>query len=254
MFLTDVFGKSASSIMKEVLSSNVINDEKIVSLLNKSTKKKSVQILDSLKGSRIENDQRLKMNISFNHKEELDKHIEDIEIEMTKRVLPYKDFFVNILQMPGISFVSAMIIISEIGVDMTQFQSDKELCSWAGLAPANNESANKKKSVRISKAGIYLKPILVQCALSAIKSTSQPYYRTKYDRIKKRRGHKKAIIAIARMLLTSIYHMILTGEVFNPSDIDTYNKPTSSKHKLTPELALQYLKESGYDISSISIN
>ena len=252
--LTDVFGKSATSIMKEVLSSNVIDDEKIVSLLNGKAKSKSIQILDSLKGSRIESDQRMKMNISFNHKEELDKHIETIELEMIKRVLPYKDFLENILRIPGISLISAIIIISEIGVDMTQFQSDKELCSWAGLAPANNESANKKKSVRISKAGIYLKPILVQCALSAIKSNSQPYYRTKYERIKKRRGHKKAIIATARMLLTSVYHMILTGEVFNPSDIDTYNKPTSSKNKLTPELALQYLKESGYDISSISIN
>ena len=252
--LTDVFGKSSKAIMKEVLTSAIIDDKKIISLLNKKAKDKATQVLDSLKDSRIENDQRMKMNISYNHIEELDKHIQDLEVEMTKRILPYFDQFKNILEIPGISFVSAIIIVSEIGLDMTQFDSDKQLCSWAGLAPANNESANKKKSVRISKAGIYLKPLLVQCALSAIKSNTQPYYKVKYERIKKRRGHKKAIIAIARMILTSIYHIILTGEVFNPSDIDTYNKTKSFKKELTPELALKFLQESGYDISSISIN
>ena len=252
--LTDVFGKSSKAIMKEVLTSAIIDDKKIISLLNKKAKDKATQVLDSLKDSRIENDQRMKMNISYNHIEELDKHIQDLEVEMTKRILPYFDQFKNILEIPGISFVSAIIIVSEIGLDMTQFDSDKQLCSRAGLAPANNESANKKKSVRISKAGIYLKPLLVQCALSAIKSNTQPYYKVKYERIKKRRGHKKAIIAIARMILTSIYHIILTGEVFNPSDIDTYNKTKSFKKELTPELALKFLQESGYDISSISIN
>lgn len=96
--------------------------------------------------------------------------------------------------------------------------------SWAGLAPANNESANKKKSVRISKAGQYLKPLLVQCALGAIKD-KESYFGIKYARIKKRRGHKKAIIAIARMMLVSIYHMILTGEIFNPSDYQSFKAP-----------------------------
>lgn len=251
--LTDVFGKSSKAIMKEVLSSNVIDDDKIISLLSKKTKSKASLVLDSLKGSRIESDQRMKMNISSNHVEELNQHIQNIEVEMTKRILPYYDQFKGILEIPGISLVSAIIIISEIGLDMKQFESDKQLCSWAGLAPANNESANKKKSVRISKAGIYLKPLLVQCALSAIKSSSNPYYRTKYERIKKRRGHKKAIIAVARMILTSIYHIILTGEVFNPSDINTYTNNKPSKNTLTPEIALKYLKESGYDISLITI-
>ena len=88
---------------------------------------------------------------------------------MMKRAAPMFDQFMHITQLPGISTLSAILIISEIGVDMKQFESDKQLTCWAGLAPANNESANKKKSVRISKAGQYLKPLLVQCALGAIK-------------------------------------------------------------------------------------
>lgn len=122
------------------------------------------------------------------------------------------------------------------------------------IAPANNESAGKKKSVRISKAGSYIKPLLVQCALSAIKSNSEPYYRVKYERIKKRRGHKKAIVAIARMILVATYHIILTGETFNPSDIEDIHKPKTSKNnQITVDLALAFLQQSGYDTSTISL-
>ena len=135
----------------------------------------------------------------------------------------------------------AILIISEIGIDMRQFESDKQPVSWAGLAPANNESANKKKSVRISKAGQYLKPLLVQCALGAIKD-KESYFGIKYTRIRKRRGHKKAIIAIARMMLVSIYHMILTGEVFNSSDYQSFKAPKSKLHiELTKNQDLTFL-------------
>ena len=125
------------------------------------------------------------MKVAYDHMHQLDQHIEAIELEMTKRCLIYSDLITHIIDLPGISAMSAMMIIAEIGVDMTQFSSDKQLCSWDGLAPANNESANKKKSTKISKAGDYLKPLLVQCALSAIKSNKEPYFKIKYLKIKK---------------------------------------------------------------------
>ena len=154
--------------------------------------------------------------------------------------------------MDGIQLMSAILIISEIGIDMTQFESDAQLCNWAGFAPANNESAKKQKSVRISKAGQYLKPLLVQCALAAIKNKDS-YFGQKYSRIKKRRGHKKAIIAIARMMLVCIYHMILTGEKFNPSDYESFKNPRPKKEKniYTVDSALEFLKSQGIDTTSI---
>ena len=154
--------------MKEVLESDIIEDEKILKCVHGLCKNKD-KILDSIKHCNIETDQRFKMNESMTHMEELQVHIDNCEIEMMKRAKTnvrsihahhpttrYQHFICN-------------FIISEIGVDMKQFESDKQLTCWAGLAPANNESANKKKSVRISKAGQYLKPLLVQCALGAIK-------------------------------------------------------------------------------------
>ncbi len=130
---------------------------------------------------------------------------------------PYSGALEIIQSVPGISLFSALAILSEIGADMSAFHSDKHLCSWAGLAPSNDQSAGKKKSVRISRAGVYIKPLLVQCANAAIKDKDFPHYRTRYEAIKHRRGHKKAIIAIARMMLTAIYHMLSTGEMFNPA-------------------------------------
>ena len=190
-------------------------------------------------------------NIGLDHMEYLDEMIKACEAEMVKRAMPLFDRFLHITDIKGISSLSAIIIISEIGADMSVFESDKQLVSWAGLAPANNESANKKKSVRIAKAGQYLKPLLVQCALSAI-ADKQSYFGIKYSQIKKRRGHKKAIIAIARMILVSIYHMIETGESFNPSDYESLMNPKPKKNKeLTLDKALSFLQSQGYDISSI---
>ena len=74
---------------------------------------------------------------------------------------------------PGIATFSAISIIGEIGVDMSVFQTSKHLCSWAGLTPQNDQSAGKKKTTRISRAGVYIKPLLVQCALAAIKSKNK---------------------------------------------------------------------------------
>ncbi|WP_217697378.1 transposase [Virgibacillus dokdonensis] len=147
-------------------------------------------------------------------------------------IKPYNPAVQLLETIPGIRRQSAIQIISEIGVDMSQFSSSKRLCSWAGLAPSSNESAGKKKSVKISRAGVYLKPALVQCAHAAVKSTeNQPYYRKKYERIYKRRGKKRAIIAIARMILTAIYHMLSTGEIWNPTDLYKMDMPVNLVQK-----------------------
>lgn len=96
---------------------------------------------------------------------------------------------------------------------MTVFPSAKHLCSWAGCCPRNDQSGIKVKSTRISRAGTFLKPLLVQIANALIKSKTHTEFGERYRRIKARRGHKKAIIAICRMLLTAIWN-ILKNHVF----------------------------------------
>lgn len=249
--LSDPFGKSSRAVMKEVIRSSSVTEEKISKLLERNAKKKVKEVLQSLVGSHIESDQRLKMNIASQHMDQIDSHVRRLETEMAIRCIPYATLINLLLDIPGISYLSAMTIIAEIGTDMSVFETSKQLSCWAGLAPANNESANKKKSVRISKAGSYLKPLLVQCALAAINSKSNPYYRIKYNRIKKRRGHKKAIIAIARMILVNIYHILSTGEVYSPCDMEQIINPKPVKKVMTIQNAIEFLQSQGFDTSKL---
>jgi len=96
-------------------------------------------------------------------------------------VASYENAITLLCTIPGVGRASAITIISEIGTDMSQFANSKRLCCWPGLTQSNNESAGKKKSVRITRAGIYLKPALVQVAHAAVKSNLSPYYKLKYE-------------------------------------------------------------------------
>ena len=82
-------------------------------------------------------------------------------------------------------------------------------------------------------------------------STEEDYFAIKYKRLKKRRGHKKAIVAVARMMLVSIYHMVMNGEAFNPSDYEELKNPKPKAEPMTEESALAFLEAQGYDISKI---
>jgi Transposase and inactivated derivatives len=251
--LSDPFGKTATGIMSYLLSntSETIDDKAVRKFIKKGATAKSDEIIEAIKGYRIESDQAKKLELARAHLDYLDDMITQTEVELYVRIKPYYEFVEYISSLPGVTELSATIILAEIGVDMAIFDDAKHLCSWCGLSPANNESAGKKKSVRIAKAGAYLKPIMVQCALAAIKSTKQPYFAIKYGRIKKRRGHKKAIVAIARMMMVCIYHMVSEKQPFNPTDYAELMDPHFNQPKVTlnDTNVFAYLEAQGYDIS-----
>ena len=113
----------------------------------------------------------------------------------------------------------------------------------AGLAPGCNESAGKKKSVKISRAGVYLKPALVKVAHCAVRDKENPYFANKFNLISKRRGKKRAYIAIARKILVAIYHMLSTGEFFNPVDATKIENTDKDKIKYTKNNFIQSTKQ-----------
>jgi len=214
--LSDPFGKTATDIISYLLehSSESFDEQACRKLIKKGARAKSDEIIASLNGYTIESDQTLKFKLARGHLDYLDEMITKTEVELYVRIKPHLKLVKLIATMPGITDISATLLLAEIGIDMSVFEDAKNLTSWAGLSPANNESAGKKKSVRITKAGQYIKPLLVQCALAATKCKKEPYFAIKYQHIKKRRGHKKAIIAIARMMLVCIYHMISEEKPF----------------------------------------
>jgi transposase len=240
--VSDMFGKSASSITDYLISSDTFDPQHCTSLLHGKLKKKADEIVESIEGYQITQEQKERMLMIRSHLEYVTKSIADLDEKLDKMVAPYESAIALLCTIPGVERASAITIISEIGTDMSQFANSKRLCCWAGLTPGNNESAGKKKSVRITRAGVYLKPALVQVAHAAVKSDKSPYYKTKYERLYKRRGKKRAIIAIARMILTAIYNMFVTGEEWNPSDLYKIDMPQQMLEKQKEKAVKQAIK------------
>ena len=143
--------------------------------------------------------------------------------------------------------MTAISVPSEIGGDMSYFPTAKNLTSWAGCCPRNDGSGGKIKSTRISRAGSYLKPLLVQVSNALIRSKKHPEFTERYRRLKARRGHKKAIIAICRMLLTAIWNIHSKLVPYSPDGFLTA-RPVDEKKVLTTSQALHLLKQRGYII------
>jgi len=223
--VSDMFGKSATLITDYLIQTDDFDPEHCKSLLQRSLKKKADAVIDSIAGYQIDPAQKERMLMVKSHLSYIEKAIETMDAGIDALVKPYENHISLLYSIPGVDRRSAITIISEIGTDINQFAHSKRLCCWAGLTPGNNESAGKKKSVRITRAGVYLKPALVQVAHAAVKSIESPYYKNKYQRISKQRGKKRAIIAIARMILTAVYHMLKTGEAWNPTDLFKVDLP-----------------------------
>jgi len=240
--VSDMFGKSAAAITNYLISEDSFDPEYCKSLLQRSLKKKADSVIESIEGYSITNEQKLRMKIIRSHLDYIQSAIADVDSAIDAMVAKHENLIALLQTVPGIDRNSAITIISEIGTDMEQFGSSKRLCCWAGLTPGNNESAGKKKSVRITRAGVYLKPALVQVAHAAVKATDNSYYRLKYEQISKRRGKKRAIIAVARMILTAVFQMLSTGEAWNPSDLFKVDMPQPLKEKQLEKAVKQAMK------------
>ena len=243
---SDVFGKAASAITTRLLESNEPFDVK--PYLTKNIKASAEEIQAAVDGEMCA-EQAEKLRIIRSHMSSLNlckANLESEILSVAEKLLPQ----INLVStVPGITAFSAVSIIGEIGADMSVFETSRHLCSWAGLTPQNDQSAGKKKTTRISRAGVYIKPLLVQCANAAIKAKKNPEIANRYNAIKKRRGHKKAIIAIARMLLTAIYNILKKNEPYNA---DLYHKSDNPpiKREVTVEQAIFILQRQGYLVSN----
>jgi len=240
---TDVFGKSASAITDELLlhPDGSFDVAPLMSAHCKAAPEKVQAAIDGLMCS--EQVQKLKIIRSHMNSLELCKsNLESVILSIAEQFQPQIEL---VMTVPGIQLFSAISIIAEIGVDMSVFPTVKHLCSWAGLVPQNNESAGKKKTVRITRAGAYIKPLLVQCALAVCNSDKHPEIKSRYLALKKRRGHKKAIIAICRMLLTAIYAILKKSESYNPN---LYRKVVSipANREFSIEQAVAFVQRHGF--------
>jgi len=180
-----------------------------------------------------------------------DEAIAKIDREVEASIAPFRTAVEQVSSVPGVKDLSARVIVSEIGTDMSRFASDAHLISWACLCPRNDESAGKRRSTRIRKGSPWLKTTLVQCAWAATR-TKDSYLNAQFHRIKARRGPKKAIMAVAASILTAIYHMLKDGTFYQdlgPNHFDPRTKERQ-KNRLIKRLAdLGYVVELAPQVS-----
>ncbi|MDY3999995.1 MAG: IS110 family transposase [Blautia sp.] len=255
---SDPFGKSASAIMEYLIFTepDKVSDDEILKLVScrRNVKASDEEILDSIHGYEFIGVQRDKLQIIGMHLSQIEQCIDMVDEKLEYYRQKYAGIIRHLTTMVGITSESALYILGEIGTDMSVWWDDASLACWAGLSPANNASAGKKKSTKVGNGGHYLKPLLVQCALAAVKSTKKdPYFHNKYETLKKRRGHKKAIIAIARKMLVAIYHMIKGDADFHPIDYENTIQNIRKTKGLNLNNVIAFLKEQGADESTIEL-
>jgi transposase len=173
-----------------------------------------------------------------------DAAIARIDKEVDGNVEPFRVALEMLNGIPGVSSLSAEVIIAEIGVDMSRFETAGHLISWAGLCPRNDESAGKRRSSRMKKGAPWLKTTLVQCAWAAAR-TKDSYFQAQYHRLRSRRGPKKAIGAVASSLLTAAYHMLKSGTLYQDLGANHFNHRAKDKQALH---LIHRLKNLGFNV------
>jgi transposase len=219
--ISDILGLSGRRMIKAMIA-GVTDPSKLADLADRRIKATREELRDALHG-RLTDHHRFLLGIYLKQYDALDALIMEIDRRVDASVArldeetkaqagqcPFRSLIELLCTIPGVSTLGAMIILSEIGRDMSRFPTAGHLVAWAGLCPGQNESAGKRRSSRLRKGAPWLKTLLVQCAWSASKKKDS-YYKAQFHRLKAKRGPKTAICAVAAAMLTAIYHMLKDG-------------------------------------------
>jgi transposase len=207
---SDALGVSGRRMLR-ALAAGETDVEKMSQMARARLRNKRAELKQALEG-RLTRAQRWVLGDLLDRYEELERSIEKVNAEISREVETCRDPFVAeaielLDSIPGVGESVAQVIISEIGVRMGQFASDKHLASWAGMCPGNNESAGKRKSGKTTKGSQYLRTALVQAAWAASR-TKETYLSAQYQRLVKRMGKNKALVAVGHSILVMIYHIL----------------------------------------------
>jgi len=246
--ITDIMGLSGRKMI-EALIAGEKDPAKLASLADHRVKASQGTLREALRGRVTRH--RFLLRLHLDQIDAFDEAIAKIDREVEASIAPFRTAVEQVSSVPGVKDLSARVIVSEIGTDMSRFASDAHLISWACLCPRNDESAGKRRSTRIRKGSPWLKITLVQCAWAATR-TKDSYLNAQFHRIKARRGPKKAIMAVAASILTAIYHMLKDGTFYQdlgPNHFDPRTKERQ-KNRLIKRLAdLGYVVELAPQVS-----
>jgi len=230
--ICDIMGWSGRRIIEAIIAGER-DPGKLAALASKRIKATPQELHDALHG-RLTEHHRFMLQLHLRQWDGLDATIRDIDAEVDARIsrmdreakageAPFRELIALLCTIPGVSTLSAIIILTEIGSDMSRFPTAGHLVAWAGLCPGQNESAGKRKSTRLRKGDPWLKTALVQCSWAA-KRKKNSYYKAQFFRLQSRRGPQKAICAVAASILTAIYHILKDGTEHRDLGADHFNR------------------------------
>jgi len=240
--VSDVSGMSGRAILRALIAGET-SPEKLLEVTTGRLRADRKTLIEALRG-RIRSHHRFLLKLHLDQIEGLEKSIEAVDAEVGSTLDPFRDKVARLITMPGISDVTAQVIVSEIGIDMSRFPTAGHLVSWAGLCPRNDESAGKRRSTRLRQGAPWLKATLNQAAWSAARSKSG-YLRAQFLRLKSRRGPKKAIMAVAASMLTAAYYMLRDDVDYRDLGTDYFDRIDRSK---TAKRLVKRLKDLGFTV------
>ena len=247
--VSDLLGLSGRRML-EALIAGETDPLKLAVLAHRRIQASAAELEAALRG-RVTAHHRFLLQLHLDHVDALDAAIARIDREVDGNVEPFRAAIELLTTIPGVSRLSAEVIVSEIGLDMERFATDAQLIGWAGLCPRNDESAGKRRSTQMKKGAPWLKTTLVQCAWSATRNKNG-YLAAQYVRLRSRRGGKKAIGAVAASILTAIHHMLKNGTRYQDLGADHFDRRAKGKHVLSLLRRLQNLGVTVQITSSIA--
>jgi len=245
---TSVFGVSGDAMIRALLEARDITEDEIKSLAKGKLKSKIDFLIKAMDGN-VTSHHRFLLQMHLNHIDFLSKQIKKFDKEINRKLKPYHKEFKLIQTKPGFNEVNAASIIAEIGVDMNRFPDENHLSSWAAICPGNNESAGKRMSGKTRRGNNYLKATLTEAAWAASR-TKDTAISEKYRNLARRRGKKRAIVAIGHQLLKEIYYVLDTGKPHKELGAKAISKQKSKKRE---HYLIQELKNLGYDIQPVNV-
>jgi transposase len=173
----------------------------------------------------------------LSHLDFLDEQIAALTEAIGEQIAPFEKAVELLCTIPGVQRRTAECIVAEIGVDMSVSPTAKQLASWAGQCPGNDQSAGRRRSGRTRKGSKWLDWALEEAAMAAVRA-NDVYLAAQYARLRPRRGHKKALGAVKHSIIVACWPMLTTGELYNDLGGDYFQRrdPDKTTKRLIAQL------------------
>jgi len=175
----------------------------------------------------------------------LEEAIAHVTDEIDRQVRPFEPVLMRLTTVPGIARRTAITIVAETGGDMTRFPTAGHLCSWAAMCPGQNESAGKRRSGKTRAGNRYLRGALIEAGWACTRAKGTAL-QARYLRIKRHRGHKKAVVAVGHQLLEIAYYIMRDGVDYRELGAEYYARRDRER---ATQRHLRQLEALGYRVT-----